>query len=140
MLLFVYGTLLRHGRNHPRLYEQGAIYIGDFQTVDRFDMHLRQRDIVPLAVRNPENGHPVAGELYAIDEGAIDHIDLCEGHPNVYERQTVTLHNFNETNGLVVHMYVYVGLVTDKAVVVPYQGALYFLAAKYGCDHEYRNS
>ncbi len=108
MLLFVYGSMLRQGYNHVRLYEQRAIFIGEFETVDRFAMYRRSRDGVPMAVRDPNDGYPIFGELYAIEDSMIDHIDHCEGHPILYERQNITLYNFNENNNLDVHMYVYV--------------------------------
>lgn len=105
MLLFVYGTMLRRGRNHARLYERNAVYIGVFRTKDKFDMYIRERGHVPLAVRADLSGRPIEGELYAVPDEEIEHIDMCEGHPNVYERQIVKLEG---VTGLPdVHMYVY---------------------------------
>jgi gamma-glutamylcyclotransferase (GGCT)/AIG2-like uncharacterized protein YtfP len=128
MLLFVYGTMLRRGRNHQRLYDKRAIFIGEFNTVDTFDMTIRGRGSVPLGMRSAE-GHPIAGELYAIDDEMIGEIDAFEGHPIVYERQKVTLCDFNETNGLNVNMYVYVRLTLlaeTETVVMPVNGVLRF--------------
>lgn len=108
MLLFVYGTMMQRGRNWPRLYEQGAVRIGDeFTTMDLFDLYIGHGNIAPLAVRNP-GGLPIAGELYAVEDAKVlGSIDPCEGHPDMYRREPVTLLRFNEESHLAVYMYVY---------------------------------
>jgi gamma-glutamylcyclotransferase (GGCT)/AIG2-like uncharacterized protein YtfP len=124
MLLFVYGTMKRDGRNWPRLWMERAVFIGEFTTDDQFDMFIRDPDGVPLAVHNPA-GSSIAGDLFAILDDSIDLIDQFEGHPRVYERQPVTLQGFNDLNDLVVYMYVYkqpIGKIDDP--VTPRDGVL----------------
>jgi gamma-glutamylcyclotransferase (GGCT)/AIG2-like uncharacterized protein YtfP len=127
MLLFVYGTMLRRGRNHTRLYERNAIYIGEYRTTDLFRMHIRVRGQVPVAIRD-DSGYPVAGELYAIPDDEIEHVDACEGHPRVYERQTVELAGVAGMPAI--QMYVYLGFKTkdEYSVAMPpdLDGALHF--------------
>lgn len=129
MLLFVYGTMMRAGRNHPRLWETGAVHIpGDFRTEDPFQMYLGYRNIAPLAVRD-EHGFSVAGELYAVPgEKVIFDIDPCEGHPNLYRREIVKLYGIDHLD-IEVHMYVYVGEIIEKdRRILPVQGALRYLS------------
>lgn len=126
MLLFVYGTMLTRGRNHTRLWEQGAIRIGDeeFLTTDPFDLFVRP-DLAPVAIRNWDSGLPVSGELFAITEDAIEHIDLMEGHPTVYRREPVGVQGFDDRNTLVVYMYVYPGAPPEGSRrIIPVDGYL----------------
>lgn len=93
-LLFVYGTMLGDGCNHQRLVAAGGLLLGEFQTVDRFTMAVRDTvwsQTAPVAVRN-RHGYPIRGELYAVPWLAvIDDIDPFEGHPTLYRRERVRL-------------------------------------------------
>jgi gamma-glutamylcyclotransferase (GGCT)/AIG2-like uncharacterized protein YtfP len=103
ILLFVYGTMKMKFRNYPRLYEGGAVYIGNARTRERFQLWISDRKHAPLAIRD-DNGFPIEGELYAINEKYVENvIDIFEGHPKLYQRQLIKIENCN----LEVWMYVY---------------------------------
>lgn len=106
-LLLVYGTMLQKGRNHTRLFEAEAIFLGQVQTLDRFRLYVMERNHAPIAIRD-EEGHPIQGELYAVlDEHIESIIDLMEGHPTYYHREKVVLAPSVEHISLTVDMYVF---------------------------------
>ncbi len=103
--LFVYGTMMEQERNHSRLYEAGAMFVGEFETLDTFRLYVMNRNDAPIAIRDPA-GHRLEGELYVLPEGNIsNYIDVMEGHPTIYRREPVSLVGFSPR--LDVEMYVY---------------------------------
>ncbi len=84
IVLFVYGTLKRGGRNHRRL--AGCEFVGNAVTVPRYALV----DLGPypglvtgeLAVR---------GELWAVPADRLPALDAFEGVPDLYTRGPVTL-------------------------------------------------
>lgn len=93
-LLFVYGTMLKKGRNHGRLFEAGAICLGEAQTVRPFSLYVMDRNGAPIAIRDADEGYPVRGELYAVlNEAIMEIIDPMEGHPDYYRREWVSLNH-----------------------------------------------
>jgi gamma-glutamylcyclotransferase (GGCT)/AIG2-like uncharacterized protein YtfP len=109
-LLFVYGTMLQKGRNHSRLYEAQAIFLGEAQTLDRFSLYVMERNGAPIAIRDADEGYPIKGELYAVlDEYIENIIDPMEGHPNYYRREPVEIswRDKNSAIWIMVNMYVF---------------------------------
>lgn len=92
MKVFVYGTLKQGWGNH-RLLEHSK-FLGMRTTKDVYD--LRNCGF-PYAIRNPEEGRKVLGELYEIDEQTLVNLDRLEGHPHHYQRTDVELDGMDET-------------------------------------------
>jgi gamma-glutamylcyclotransferase (GGCT)/AIG2-like uncharacterized protein YtfP len=118
--------MLGGGCNHARLVKAGGLLLGEFRTIDRFSMAVR--DTVwsrkaPVAVRNRQ-GYPLRGELYAVSWLAvIDEIDPFEGHPTLYRRERVRL------RGLALDTEAYVfqqPLAAHERLVEPVDGVLTF--------------
>jgi len=86
-ILFVYGTMKRGLRNHARLAK--ARFLGE--AITRGDCYLMWTKQVPgttklAPVLTPDGTFRIRGELYEVDGDILSNIDLCEGHPVVYER------------------------------------------------------
>ena len=80
-LLFVYGTLKRgHGNNHHIL--SNAKFIGAALSADCYRM---LHGGVPFLLDDPE-GHPVVGEIFAVNDEELAACDRLEGHPQHYQR------------------------------------------------------
>lgn len=101
-LVFVYGTLMSHARNHKRLQKPGIRRISrNAQTEShRFAMFCRDTmagyaaPIVVRARKNLPNNplfFPIAGEVYEIDNETLLELDAFEGHPDYYRRQRVAI-------------------------------------------------
>jgi gamma-glutamylcyclotransferase (GGCT)/AIG2-like uncharacterized protein YtfP len=85
-LLFVYGTMMRDGRNHDRL--QNATFMTKCE-ITGYDMFLRWTDgmyYAPVLVENEDNVERIFGEIYELQEMDLRFIDIFEGHPHIYER------------------------------------------------------
>ena len=93
-LLFVYGSLRRGHHNHSRL--QGAMFLGNFSTVDRFTMFGLRSRAYPYAFAD-KDGVPVVGELYSVSTETIEFLDRMEGHPTVYCRTPLLLEGWGGT-------------------------------------------
>jgi len=97
-LVFVYGSLMRGYHNHDVIAfdfethdkNKGHDYYGKTKTVDKFKMY--DMGSFP-AISFDDNGHEVAGELYAVDDATLELIDMLEGFPNHYNRKQVELSN-----------------------------------------------
>ena len=79
--LFVYGTLKRGNGNSSRLH--GATYLGHAVSQDCYDMASVG---FPMIWDNPDEGRPVRGEIYEINDAILKSCDILEGHPRFYER------------------------------------------------------
>jgi gamma-glutamylcyclotransferase (GGCT)/AIG2-like uncharacterized protein YtfP len=90
-LVFVYGTLMRGHANHRVLVEVGARRVGDALTAE-------PRTLVDLgpypALLAPGAALPtcrVAGEIYDVDDAALEVLDAFEGCPDLYARERIVL-------------------------------------------------
>jgi gamma-glutamylaminecyclotransferase len=79
--VFVYGSLKR-GFGNARLLSESR-YLGDAVSIDRFRMWGWGFPYIAAS----EDGLPVAGELYEVDEATLANLDRLEGHPRHYCRQ-----------------------------------------------------
>ncbi len=98
VLLFLYGTLKKGGRLHHYISGSGAIYIKDIRVpcsrlVDTGNGY-------PALVESHENDK-VEGELWVVPEELLDTLDVVEGVPYLYKRDT-----FEDGNGLSFQLYV----------------------------------
>lgn len=114
-LVFVYGTLMSSMRNHDRLQRSGverlsydARLVGDYKMASR----MTHGGIAPIVTTDNDYGRSIIrsgiirGELYEVDSATLSLLDRYEGHPEVYERQRLTIdYNGNETK---VWVYVFI--------------------------------
>ncbi|MDA8227476.1 MAG: gamma-glutamylcyclotransferase [Desulfitobacterium hafniense] len=84
--LFVYGTLMQGGGNHPYLEGQKYLGQGELKGYAMYDLGW-----YPCILPQAEEG--VKGELYLPDAQALAHIDRLEGNGSLYNRKTVTVKN-----------------------------------------------
>lgn len=87
-LLFVYGTLKRCCKNHRQL--AGQIFLAEARTAPGFRLH--DLGDYPCMVSNSSDTQGVAGELWQVDQAALDRLDIFEGVSHgLYCRSTVPL-------------------------------------------------
>jgi gamma-glutamylaminecyclotransferase len=85
--LFVYGTLKRGQRSHHLL--RGQVFEHEARTAPRY--RLYDAGAFPLLVEDPANGLAVQGEVWSVDDAALDRLDEWEGVPRLYSRRPITL-------------------------------------------------
>lgn len=91
-LVFVYGTLMRAGANHAVLERLDARFVTTAST-----LHPRILvDLGPYPALLPSNESTippsrVSGEVWEIDDSALDDLDAFEGCPDLYSRERITL-------------------------------------------------
>lgn len=85
MLVFVYGSLLRGMYNNERLLQgPGAKFVSSACTQPGFTMVSLGG--FPGVVRGGTTS--VRGEVYEVDVDTLAKLDMLEGHPNMYRRET----------------------------------------------------
>ncbi|MFT3780406.1 MAG: gamma-glutamylcyclotransferase family protein [Nibricoccus sp.] len=86
--VFVYGTLKRRGSNHRLL--EGQVFQATAQTQPVYRMYAL--DGFPAMVDAPQNGLPIDGEIWEVDEEALVELDKLEGvDEGLYKRVTIPL-------------------------------------------------
>lgn len=101
MYVFVYGTLKRGKGNHGFL--ENSTYLGEYYTDNNYTLIVSG---LPYMVKRT-NGGGVQGELYKIDEDTLKDLDLLEGHPNFYRRETIPVYDFESGNMVEAFAYLY---------------------------------
>jgi gamma-glutamylcyclotransferase (GGCT)/AIG2-like uncharacterized protein YtfP len=96
-LLFVYGTMLTNCYNHGRISKQKLI--GSATTSEVFNLSYKFSPRQIPYVHRPTTvddfrlfAAPVVGELYSVDLDTLNHLDLREGHPFVYQREKINVY------------------------------------------------
>ena len=87
-LLFVYGTLKRGCSNHH--YLAGQTFVGDARTPPGFALY----DLggYPGIAVKPDDCDGVVGEVWSVDDAALERLDHFEGvHEGLYRREPVRL-------------------------------------------------
>lgn len=84
-MLFVYGTLMRGEPAHELL--RGAPCLGPARTAPQFE--LADLGAYPALVRG--GSIAVVGELYAPDVETLASLDLYEGCPDLFRRESIEL-------------------------------------------------
>ncbi len=90
MLLFVYGTLKRGGRNHPYLAKER--FVGEACTVPGWAMY----DVggYPGLVAAPDSDRSVPGELWDVSDETLVRLDQLEGvDAGIFARVSIPLRN-----------------------------------------------
>ena len=83
--IFVYGTLMRGMSEHIRL--GGAEFLGTARTEAAFTLYNTGQ--WPAGVRRGRCA--ITGELYKIPSTRLAELDVFEGHPRLFHRQTIKL-------------------------------------------------
>jgi gamma-glutamylcyclotransferase (GGCT)/AIG2-like uncharacterized protein YtfP len=91
--MMVYGTLKDGQVNHDLLKGIEAEFVGYDRVVGKYKMVTLGP--FPAVVDDPKakKDTSIYGEIYAMNEEALAHIDFLEGHPNFFERQKVWTYN-----------------------------------------------
>lgn len=91
--VFVYGTLMRGGANHPVLVRLGARYVAAARTArGRTLVDLGPYPaLLPLDESRDAVAPNVHGEVFALDESALPELDAFEGVPTLYRREPIDL-------------------------------------------------
>ena len=90
-LVFVYGTL-KEGFPNFRV-NRGTRLAGAFATLARLPLYLVGERHVPWLVDDPGQGERVEGEVYAVDDGVLEQMDVLEGvaSPEGYRRRRIAV-------------------------------------------------
>ncbi len=113
MILFAYGSLMKHFHNHHLLSD--ATFLGNVHTVDKYYMCGRlniefdefedgrqftypaRKLLFPYIYQTSES-HTyytiqthIYGELYEIENNIIYNLDIHEGHPTIYKRTKIPI-------------------------------------------------
>jgi len=77
--VFVYGTLKKGFWNNPLL--KGCEFFGSAVTVPTYSMISVGHAVITLfpVIRASENGKPVAGEIYTVEDEVLERLDRLEG-------------------------------------------------------------
>lgn len=97
--VFVYGTLMRGERAHSFL--SGAKFIGEYR-LDDYAMY----NLGWFPGIYPSSGDFVFGEVYQVDLGTLQEMDVYEGEGHLYRRTQVAVQN--KAGMIDAFVYVYV--------------------------------
>lgn len=91
--VFVYGTLMRGGANHPVLIRLGARYVAAARTAQgRTLVDLGPYPALLALDASRDTVAPnVHGEVFAVDESMLPELDAFEGVPSLYIREPIDL-------------------------------------------------
>lgn len=87
--IFVFGTLKQGFPNFD--HNSGLRVTGAFETRERYPLYLVGERFTPWMMDSPGQGHPVRGEVYAVDDNGLAQMDRLErvGLPDGYIRRTI---------------------------------------------------
>ena len=116
-LVFVYGTLKRHGSNHRFL--AGQEFIDDAQTTHGYILYALGD--YPGMVRSKNAGDFVTGEIWNVDDNCLAQLDALEGiDEGLYARESVEL--APPFHAQKVQTYIYLRSVEGRQTVGPTWG------------------
>lgn len=87
--VFVYGTLKSGEPNHYWMTDESqgmAQLLSAGETIEKYPLVTATRFNIPFLVNLPGEGHRISGEIYAIDENKLKHLDILEDYPRFYDR------------------------------------------------------
>lgn len=99
-VIFVYGTLKRACHNYPILQSFSHRFLSEGKTGNEYSLYV---SYLPFLVKEPGTG--VNGELFLIDDEALEALDRLEGHPHNYKRTPVKI---TISTGEVVEAWAYI--------------------------------
>ena len=135
-LIFTYGTLKQ---GYPNFHvNRGVRVLGVFVTVQAYPLWILGATHLPWLVQQPGAGHPVAGELYRVDDAGLAAMDVLEqiDEPDWYERVRINVQP--RGGGEAVDTWVYFGTAGRVARETVHAGPL----SEYTLQHSlsYRHS
>lgn len=106
--VFVYGSLRKGMLNHQVLETIGVLYIGEYKTTNNYFMVGLKSKAYPYVVNEDINNNlvkgPIYGEVYAVSDEVLSHLDKLEGHPYSYTREIVNVNNEEQ----ILRAYIYI--------------------------------
>lgn len=87
--VFVYGTLKSGEPNHSWITETlngSAQLISTGETTEKYPLVTATRYNIPFLLNLPGEGYRISGEIYAVDEAKLRHLDILEDYPRFYDR------------------------------------------------------
>jgi gamma-glutamylcyclotransferase (GGCT)/AIG2-like uncharacterized protein YtfP len=104
--VFVYGTLMLGHSNHRVLVELAAFRIGEARSVAaRTLVDLGPYPaLLPTDATRDAGAAGVTGEIFEVDESALEVLDVFEGCPDLYRRERIAL----EHAGTAIEAWTYV--------------------------------
>merc|ERR1711953_1076500 len=90
--IFVYGTLKTGEPNHYWFEEASTSLtavelVGPGVTQERLPLITATEFNIPMLLDSPGDGLHIKGEVYRIDQKILDHLDILEAHPTLYNRR-----------------------------------------------------
>lgn len=90
MYVFVYGSLKRGYHNHELL--QNSEFICEAISKEKYPM-VNIEELFPYLINEKGIGHNIKGEVFKIDEETLILLDILEGYPDFYTRETIKVVN-----------------------------------------------
>lgn len=87
--VFVYGTLKSGQPNHFWITDSsnGSAQLQSAGTTsEKYPMVIATRYNIPFLLDLPGTGHPITGEIYAVDDNKLKQLDIVENYPKFYDR------------------------------------------------------
>jgi gamma-glutamylaminecyclotransferase len=86
MYIFVYGTLKQGFHNHHLV--EDAEFICEATTKEKYPM-VNTEKYFPYLLNEKGVGHHIKGEVYRINTATLAMLDILEGYPDLYTRETI---------------------------------------------------
>ena len=88
-LVFIFGTLKRGFPNHG--FNHGTLLLGRSCTAEKYPLYLVGDRHSPWMVNDPGAGYQVHGEVFSVDQDALDEMDQLErvNQPDGYQRVVI---------------------------------------------------
>jgi len=86
MYIFIYGSLKRGFHNHHLV--EDAEFICEATTKEKYPM-VKREEYFPYLLNEKGVGHHIKGEVYRIDKTTLAILDILEGYPDLYTRETI---------------------------------------------------
>jgi len=100
MLIFVYGTLKRGFYNYRFLEKSN--FIGTAITNNKYPM-INSEGYFPYLINDRDRGKYIKGEVFEINNTTLKKLDVLEGFPDLYIRDTIDVKIANNTTEVVVY-------------------------------------
>jgi len=100
MLVFVYGTLKRGFYNQS--YLEDSHFIGEAITKDKYPM-VKMEEYFPYLINDKNTGNYIKGEVFEITNTTLKKLDILEGYPALYTRETIEVEIQDDTIEVIVY-------------------------------------